>query len=218
MLWAIDKGPLREDPDELAEFINDYVAELNPGRSPILQRAALDLADKAWRVVRAQRWEAQGFSAADYQTREAAGAAWMRFNAGRYRGYAKAVRRFPDSDVSDDDLAGALCILGFAVRRAEEDQEWVEDADRAAVVEALADLISEHFGDQEEAAVVLDERADSEEAQAREVEELWRPHIIRREMDGSFARNAEQSRLPRKSRIRPRPEEVRHARRAVRRH
>ena len=190
-LWAIAQGPLREDPDELEEFISEYVAELNPGASVILRQAALDLAAKAWRLTRAQRWEAQGYSGADYQTTEAASAAWMRFRAGHDRRQAEAVRRFPDPAVSDEDLEGALCSLGFAVGMSEEDLDWVEDGDRTAVVEALASLVGEHFADQEEAAAFLDARAVDQEVQASEVEDLWRPHIIRREMDGSFARNAE---------------------------
>lgn len=190
-LWPIAQGPLREDPDEVEEFISAYIAELNPGDNAIVRQAALDLADKACRVVRAQRWEAQGYSAADYGNMEAASAARLRHGAGLDRRQAEAVRRFHDPEVSEDDLGWALCSLGFAVGMSEEDLDWVDDGDRTALVETLADLINEHFADQEEAASYLDARAADQEAQASEVEELWRPFIIRREMDESFARNAE---------------------------
>lgn len=190
-LRAIDQGPLREDPYELEEFVNAYVAELKPGASLILRQAALDCADKAWRLTRAQRWETQGYTAADYGTREAAGAALMRFNAGRDRRLAEAVRRIPDTAVSDDHLEDALFSLGFAVGMSEEDLDWVEEADRSAVVEGLTVLISQHFGDQDEAALYLESRAADQEAKATTVEETWRPDVIRRELDGSFARNAE---------------------------
>lgn len=73
----------------------------------------------------------------------------------------------------------------------EEDLDWIEEAERPALVEALASLISEHFANQEAAASYLDARAAQQKAEAREVEDIWRPDIIRREMDGSFARNAE---------------------------
>lgn len=190
-LSAIDHGPLREDPDELIQFHEAYVAELKPGGKLILRQAALDVADKAWRLTRAQRWEAEGYSGADYGTPDAAIAAELRSGASRHRRQAETVRQFPDPAVSYDDLEWALCTLSFAVGMSEEDLDWIEEAEPPALVEALASLISEHFDNQEEAASSLDARAAQQEAEAREVEDMWRPDIIRREMDTPFARNAE---------------------------
>jgi hypothetical protein len=53
-LYPLLRGPLREDPEELSAFLNGYIRELNPGSHVILQQMALDAADKAWRVTRAQ--------------------------------------------------------------------------------------------------------------------------------------------------------------------
>jgi hypothetical protein len=190
VLRAVDRGPLREDPNELQEFIDAYFTELDPGNSVICRQAALDVADKAWRLTRAQRWEAEGYSGADYRTMEAASAAQLRFRAGLYRRQAEAVRGLPDPAASDDDLEGALCSLSFAVGMSEEDLDWIEDADRTEMVEGLATLISSHFADQEDAASQLDKRAADDDEHAGVVENTWRPGIIREELEG-FARTAE---------------------------
>lgn len=190
-LRAIDQGPLREDPRELEEFVNAYLAELNPGTSIVRRQAALDVADKAWRLTRAQRWEAEGYSAADYGALESTGAAWMRFHARRDRILAQALRQFPDDALSDDEVEDVLYTLGFAVGMSEEDLEWVETADRNAVDDGLATLLGEHFGDQHEAAVYLETRAAETDDEASTEEDMRRPDAIRRELDGSFARNAE---------------------------
>jgi hypothetical protein len=190
-LRAIQAGPLREDPDAMRTFVGAYVAELDPGDSVILFQAALDVADKAWRLTRAQRWEAEGYSGADYVSVDAAQAGWLRHLADRDRREADVVRLLPDSEASRDDLLNALCNLGFAVGLSEEDLDWTDDGDRAAVAEGLTALIENHFAGTEEAASFLESRATEREAEASGIESMWRPTVIRNEMDGSFARNAE---------------------------
>jgi len=190
-LRPIQAGPLRENTAEMNAFVDAFVAELNPGDSVILHQAALDVADKAWRLTRAQRWEAEGYSGADYVSHEAAGAAWLRQGADRDRHNADTVRRFPDSILSDDDMASAICSLGLAVGLSEDNLEWVDDGDRAAMADALTTLIDDHFAGQEEAASFLEDRATDQNSRASDIEFMWRPEVIRREMDGSFARNAE---------------------------
>ena len=190
-LYPILYGPLREDPAELDGFVNAYLDEFKPGGGVVLRQAVLDLADKAWRLTRAQRWEAQGHSSAEYVNHEAANADWLRFLANEDRRRAEVVGQFPDPAVSDEDLEGVLYTLGFAVGIQEEDLYWVEEADRAAVVEALATLISEHFTNQKGASEFLEARAEDRDSEASETDESWRAQTIRQEIDGSFARNAE---------------------------
>ena len=172
-------------------FVDAFVAELNPGDSVILRQAALDAADKGWRLTRAQRWEAEGYTAAAYASREGTRAEWLRILASQTRREAEAVRLFHDPDTSSDDLAGAFCTLSFAAGSSEEDLDWVDDADAAAVAEALASLIEKHFGDCDRAAAHLDAQASKREAEAEALEFHERPQVVRREIDGSFARNAE---------------------------
>jgi hypothetical protein len=121
---------------------------------------------------------------------EATRAAHLRFRADRLRREAEAVRGLPEPGGSDDDLKWAVCSLSFAVGMEEEELDWVEDADRTEVVEALISLISSHFTDQEDAAAHLDAKAAADDEHASVVENAWRPSIIREELEG-FARTAE---------------------------
>jgi hypothetical protein len=93
--------------------------------------------------------------------------------------------------VSPDDLTDALCSLSLDVGLLEEDLDWVDEVDPASVASGLATLVDERFGDQEDAATYLDGRASEREAEASALESYIRPEVIRREIDGSFARNAE---------------------------
>lgn len=188
-LRPIHGGPLREVPAEMEAFVDAFVGDLAPGDSPILRQAALDVADKAWRLSRAQAWEAEGFAGADYESWNSAGS--LRVDASRDRRCAEAVRRADDPVVSDDDIGWAICRLAFAKRLSEDDVAWVEGADRVALVEGLAILIADQYGDREEAASFLEARAADREAEAVNLEFMGRPNVIRRELDGPFARNAE---------------------------
>lgn len=188
-LRPINRGPLREDPAEMEAFVDAIVEELAPGDSAILRQAALDVADKAWRLSRAQAWEAEGFAGAEYGSWSPA--ASLRVAASHDRQCAEAVRRSDHPDISADDLIDAVCALGFARELSEEDVAWVDDADRDALVNGLAKLISEFFVDREEAASFLEERAEDREAEAKNYEFMDRPTVIRSELDGPFARNAE---------------------------
>jgi hypothetical protein len=190
-LAAIETGPLREDSDEFEGSVTAFFDELDPGDSLILIQAALDLADKAWRLTRAQRWEAHGYSLADYLTQDAARAAWLRDGARRDRRHANTVRSISDPDVSPEDLAEAFCRLAFAAGMSEEDLEWVDDADEQALVDGLVTLIDEYFEDHEGAASFLEAKALDQDSQANSIETTWRPSVIRNELDGAFARNAE---------------------------
>jgi hypothetical protein len=53
-----------------------------------------------------------------------------------------------------------------------------------ALVEGLVALIDEHYTDRDEPASYLDARAAQLKSQAVEVENLWRPEAVRRELDG----------------------------------
>jgi len=195
-LWArnlrpIDAGPLREDPAELEAFAEAYLAELNPGDSVILRQAALDLIDKAWRMTRAQGWEAAGYSGAHDPSGHDQDVQWFRALAARTRREAETVRLSPDARGSDDDILGALCNLAFAVGVDDDDLEWVDDAEGPAIAQGLATLITEHFGDSEGAASRLDEIAAKYEVEAGDLEGSSPAEAVRQEMEGSFARNAE---------------------------
>lgn len=190
-LRPISAGPLREDPTEMEAFAQAYLVELNPGDSVILRQAAFDTVDKAWRLTRAQRWEAEGYSGAQDPSGQARQVQWLRALAARHRSEAETVRLFPDTSGSDDDNLGALCSLGFDVGLTEDDLEWIDNAEGPAIAQALATLIEDHFGDAESAASHLDERAAGYAVEADDLEDRSRPEVVRQEMDGSFARNAE---------------------------
>ena len=81
--------------------------------------------------------------------------------------------------------------MSFAVGVEDEDLDWIEGADSDAVGSALATLIGESFADQKGAASYLEGRAGERDAEADGLESYTRPAVIRLEVDGSFARNAE---------------------------
>ena len=190
-LYPILGGPLQEDPAELERFVEGFLAEFDPEASSVLRQAVLDLADKSWRLTRAQRYEAQGYAVAEYTHAEAENSAWLRFLASEDRRLAEVVRGFPDHAISDDDLDAAFFWLGRLIGLDEEDMSWIQGADRPAVEEALSTLIDEHFKDTDEAAGTLEASADQKDSDADEAVEKWRPYAVRREIDGSFVRNAE---------------------------
>lgn len=190
-LYPIDQGPFREDRTELQTFIDAFLGELDPGGSPILHQAALDVADKAWRVSRAQRYEACGYEGAGQARDEVRQVAVQRALAVRYRREAEIIRQLPDTAAADDEIADAFLNLSIGVGLSDEELAWIEDADVANIWKAMCTLIEEHFADREEAAAHVEARTAERNALADAIEFNIMRGVIREEMDGSFVRNAE---------------------------
>lgn len=187
-LQAIDGGPLREDPEQMGQFVQAVLEELNPGDSLLLRQSAIDVADKMWRLSRAQRWEAYGYTTTDLHTSDWKQADWLVFLAALDRGGAAAIRTLGESSSSLDDLWYALSSLSFHLGMTEEALEEVADEE---VAKALETLVTEDFEGPEDAARILEMKAEKRELEAEQLRASVRPGVVRDELDGSFSKNSE---------------------------
>ncbi len=190
-IQVIDRGPLREDPAELQEFIEAVCHDLNPEDRFLLRQSALDVADKGWRLTRVQRWEAYGYSAPGSATPLSEKAEWLCFLAQEDRKAADILRRLPDPAMTAEELFGGLCKLGFLLDVSEESLEELDEEDAPALLEWLTALIEDNLPSAEDAARILDDRADEREDEARGHREAERPGVVRQELDGTFSANAD---------------------------
>lgn len=190
-LYLIERGPLRESAEELNGFLIGYIQELNPGNNVILRQMALDVADKAWRLTRAQRYEVVGYSRPGSQNDLADQADMLLVVARRDRKAAAVLRNLPDSSIPSDELLIPFCRLAFHFGATEESLAPLADADAPTVMKALLSLIARHFEDKADAAVLLESMAEKSEKEADGLYAAVRPDVVRQELDGAFSRNAE---------------------------
>ncbi len=190
-LYALENGPLRENSEELNAFLSGYIQELNPGNNVVLQQMALDVADKAWYVTRAQRWAVVGYSRPGSQNDLTDQADWSLIQARDDRKAAAVLRNLPDSSIPSDELLDPFCRLAFHFGATEKSLAPLEDADAPTVMKALLSLIAKHFEDKADAAVLLESMAEESEKEADGLYAAVRPDVVRQELDGAFSRNVE---------------------------
>ena len=74
----------------------------------------MDVADKLWRLTRAQRWEIHGYSRPEHGGEPSEEADWILVLAGEDRKGAAVLRQLPDPSISAEDLlspfVGSLSI------------------------------------------------------------------------------------------------------------
>ncbi|MEX1133755.1 MAG: hypothetical protein WED83_02805 [Acidimicrobiia bacterium] len=190
-LLALDGGPLRENGSELESFVTGFVEELDPGDSRILRQMAFDVADKAWRVTRAQRWEAVGYSNPGTLSKYASQGASILHEASRYRDGAAIVRALPDPSIQTDDVLGAYMRLANHFGATEDSLDSLVDADAPVRMKALTSPIKQRFSTPEDAASLLETYAAELETEGESLYFSIRPQVVRNELDGAFSRNVE---------------------------
>lgn len=195
-LWArrlklLETGPLQEDPVEYGAFVAGFIQELKPGDHVVLHQLALDVADKAWKVSRAQRWETYGFSRSESPTSVGGHADWLLTLAAKDRDAADVVRKLPDPSIPLDDLCDALATLHSHLDGDDAQLHAMEDADTPEIANAIAALIRSHFGNPEQATELLESAAEDTTAEANQLLVAGLPDAARAAIDSGFARNAE---------------------------
>ncbi len=190
-LSALKSGPLRENVQEIDDFIREVVNDLNPSDHFLLRQAALDVADKSWRLTRAQRWEIHGYSSPEVGVQPAGDPDWILVLAEDDRRGAAVLRQIPDPSISADDLWNPYCRLSFHFGATEKSLDRLADADAPTKLVNLLALIDEHFDRVEDAAILLDSLATERERKAEELYSVVVPSVVRGELDGAFSKNAE---------------------------
>lgn len=185
---AIERGALREEPEEIDAFVNAVVSELDPGDSLVLRQLAANVAVEMLRDNRALRWEALGYSRASSYP-EVTRADVMTHRAWKSRYAAETVHRMPDSSLTSRELWDALAVLGGDVA---DDETWLdvrEDASAEVMHQAVEQLIRRHFSDREDAVEVLKASALRLEDEANAIRRAFQPEVAYSEVNGSFTEN-----------------------------
>lgn len=190
-LQALKRGPLREDPEEVNDLVSEVVADLNPGGHFLLRQTSVDVADKLWRLTRAQRWEIHGYSRPEHGGEPSEEADWILVLAGEDRKGAAVLRQLPDPSISAEDLWSPFCRLAFHFGASEGFLDRLDDADAPTKMRSLLALIERHFDSAEEAASLLDSLAAEREREAEGLYSAVVPDVVRGELGGAFSKNAE---------------------------
>jgi len=185
---AIERGALREEPEEIDAFVTAVVSELDPGDSLVLRQLAANVAVEMLRDNRALRWEALGYSRASSYP-EVTRADVMTHRAWKSRYAAETVHRMPDSSLTSRELWDALAVLGGDVT---DDETWFdvrEDTSAEVMHQAVDQLIRRHFSDKEEAVEVLNANALRLEDESNAIRRTFQPEVAYSEVNGSFTEN-----------------------------
>lgn len=137
---------------------------------------AFDVADKAWRLARAQRWEAEGYSRPESISELASQAGWIPVLAADDWEAAAVVRKLPDQSFSSDDLWNPYCRLAFHFGATERSLDALADADADAPTRMKAlNFIAKHFKSPEDAAQLLESLAEEREIDAEKIYSRYAP-------------------------------------------